>query len=305
MLEEKEMHNHIHQHNSNNRRIFFAIILNFLICIVEIIGGILAGSLSLIADAFHNFSDGMAIFISYLARKIGMRSPDLKMTFGYKRAEILAALFNSSVIIVIAFFLFRESYFRLMSPQQISISLMIGVGFFGLIADLICVFLLHPESQHSLNIRSAYLHLLSDTLSSLTIVIAGILIYFYKIYYIDAILTVIIGSYILWQGYQVLKQSVMILMERVPIEIDINKIKNEIELIPNVNNLHHIHIWQINEDKILFEGHIKLKEDMKISEAEKIRERINNTLEKEFNILHPMIQLEFSYCNSEECLEES
>jgi len=299
------MHNHIHQHSTNNKRIIAAIILNFLICIVEIIGGILAGSLALIADAFHNFSDGMAIFISYLARKIGMRSPDSKMTFGYKRAEILAALFNSSVIIVIAFFLFRESYFRLLNPQQISVSLMIGVGFFGFIADLICVFLLHPESQYSLNIRSAYLHLLSDTLSSLAIVIAGIFIYFYKFYYIDAILTVIIASYILWQGYQVLKQSFMILMERVPVEIDINKIKNEIELIQEVKNLHHIHIWQINEDKILFEGHIKLKEDMKISEAEKIREKINNILEKEFNILHPMIQLEFSYCNSEECPKES
>jgi len=150
-----------------------------MISLVEIIGGLLSGSLSLLADALHNFSDGMAILISYIARKIGQRSPDLKMTFGYKRAEILAALLNSSVIIVISFFLFREAYLRFINPMEITTHLMIGVGTFGFIADLVSVYLLHSETHHSLNIRSAYLHLMGDTLSSVAVIIGGIIIYFY------------------------------------------------------------------------------------------------------------------------------
>jgi len=300
------MHEHLSQHtqhNKSNKRILIAVILNFMICLVEVVGGLLSGSLALLADALHNFSDGMAILISYLARKIGLRSPDLKMTFGYKRAEILAALLNSSVIIIIAFFLFREAYFRFRDPQEITIPVMIAVGGFGLIADLVSVYLLHPETHQSLNIRSAYLHLLSDTLSSAAVIIGGIIIYFYRFYLIDPILTIIIAIVILIQGYQVLKQSTLILMERVPANINIKDIKKKIDLIPQVNSLHHIHVWQIDENKILFESHITLNQDIKVSEADKIRQLVEEILEHDFHIFHPHIQLEFSYCNSRECEE--
>ncbi len=295
------MDNHVSQHNKSNQRIVIAIVLNFMICLVEITGGILSGSLALLADALHNFSDGMAILVSFLARKIGMRSPDLKMTFGYKRAEILAALLNSSVVIVIAFFLFREAYFRFRDPVEITTLLMIGVGVFGFIADLVSVYLLHPEIHQSLNIRSAYLHLLGDTLSSVAVIIGGIVIYFYRFYLIDPILTIIIAIFILIQGYQILKQSLLILMERVPAKINIEEIKKKVELIPQVNNIHHIHVWQIDEKKVLFESHITLKQDIKVSEADKIRRQIEEILENYFHISHPTIQLEFSYCNSQEC----
>ncbi len=299
------MHQHDSSHNKSNRRIVFTVILNFMICLVEVIGGLLSGSLALLADALHNFSDGMAIFISYLARKIGLRSPDPKMTFGYKRAEILAALFNSSVIIVIAFFLFREAYVRFRDPREITIPLMIGVGGFGLIADLISVYLLFPETHQSLNIRSAYLHLLSDTLSSVAVILGGIIIYFYRFYLIDSILTVMIAIIILIQGYQVLKQSTLILMERVPADIKIDDIKKKIELIPQINNVHHTHIWQIDEKRVLFESHITLNKDMRISEADKVRQQVEKILEDEFHIFHPHLQVEFSYCNSQECEERN
>ena len=264
-------------------------------------GGLLSGSLSLLADALHNFSDGMAIFISYLARKIGSRSPDSRMTFGYKRAEILAALLNSSVIMVIAFFLFRETYFRFQEPREITLSIMIGVGGFGLIADLLSMFLLHPETHENLNIRSAYLHLLGDTLSSVAVIIGGIIIYFYRFYLIDPLLTIMIALFILIQGYQVLKQSTLILMERVPADINIENIKKKIESIPQVNDVHHIHVWQIDEKKVLFEGHIILNQDMKVSQAEKIRQPVEQILEDDFHIFHPTIQLEFGYCNQKDC----
>jgi cobalt-zinc-cadmium efflux system protein len=296
------MDDHVSHQSTSNKRIVITIILNFMICLVEIVGGILSGSLSLLADALHNFSDGMAILVSYLARKIGMRSPDLKMTFGYKRAEILAALLNSSVIIIIAFFLFREAYFRFMNPMEITTHLMIGVGTFGFIADLVSVYLLHAETHHSLNIRSAYLHLMGDTLSSVAVIIGGIIIYFYDFYLIDPGLSIIIALFIMVQGYQILKQSVLILMERVPVKINIEEIKKKIELIPQVNNLHHIHIWQIDEKRVLFESHITLNRDMKISEAENIRRQIEEILEHDFHIYHPHLQLEFGYCgNQRDC----
>jgi len=276
-----------------------------MISLVEIIGGLLSGSLSLLADALHNFSDGMAILISYIARKIGQRSPDLKMTFGYKRAEILAALLNSSVIIVISFFLFREAYLRFINPMEITTHLMIGVGTFGFIADLVSVYLLHSETHHSLNIRSAYLHLMGDTLSSVAVIIGGIIIYFYDFYLIDPLLSIIIAIFILFQGYRILKQSVLILMERVPAKINIEEIKEKIELIPQIHNLHHIHIWQIDENRILFEGHITLNQDLKLSEADNIRKQVEEILENEFHIHHPHLQLEFSYCNNQECIDNS
>lgn len=297
-------HSHLHQHiksDQSNKRIIIAIILNFLICLSEIIGGLLSGSLSLLADAFHNFSDGMAILISFLARIIGMRSPDSRMTFGYKRAEILAALLNSSVIIVISFYLFREAYLRFKEPQKITVPLMLIVAVFGLIADLICVYLLYPETHQSLNMRSAYLHLLSDTLSSVGVVLAGIVIYFYPVYFLDPLLTVVIAIFILVQGYQVLKQSTLILMERVPAEVDIEEIKKKIEIIPGINSLHHIHIWQIDEQKYLFESHITLKQDMLISEADEIRKRVEKILADDYQIFHSHLQLEYSYCNNQEC----
>ena len=298
------MHEHIHRPNKNNKsnkRIVGAIILNFMICLAEVIGGLLSGSLALIADALHNFSDGMAILISYLARKIGMRAPDSKMTFGYKRAEILAALLNSSVIIVISFSLFKEAYLRFKNPQDITISLMLVVGAFGFFADLVSVYLLHPETHQNLNMRSAYLHLLGDTLSSVGVIVAGIIIYFYRFYFIDSLLTVIIGLFILIQGYQVLKQSTLILMERVPVQIDIEEIKKKIESIPQVNSLHHTHVWQIDEQKYLFESHITLKQDMKVSEADQIRKKVEEILASDFHISHPHLQLEFSYCNNQKC----
>ncbi len=299
------MHQHDSSHNKSNRRIVLTVILNFMICLVEVIGGLFSGSLALLADALHNFSDGMAIFISYLARKIGLRSPDPKMTFGYKRAEILAALFNSSVILVIAFFLFREAYFRFRDPREITIPLMIGVGGFGFIADLISVYLLFPETHQSLNIRSAYLHLLSDTLSSVAVILGGMIIYFYRFYLIDSILTVMIAIVILIQGYQILKQSTLILMERVPADIKIDDIKKKIELIPQINNVHHTHIWQIDEKRVLFESHITLNKDMRISEADKVRQQVEKILENDFHIFHPHLQVEFSYCNSLECEERN
>ena len=295
-------HPHYHkQNNQSTKRIVGTIILKLFICLVEVIGGLLSGSLSLLADAMHNFTDGVAVLISFLARKIGQRSPDEKMTFGYKRVEILAALLNSTMIIVISFSLFKEAYLRFQTPQNILVPSMLAVGIFGFIADLVSVYLLHHESHQDMNMRAAYLHLLGDALSSVGIIIAGIIIYFSNFNIVDPILTVFIALFILIQGYQILKQSTFILMERIPAHLNIEEITKKIETIPEISSLHHVHIWQIDEKRFLFEGHITLNRDMKVSEADVIRKKVEEILAGDFNIHHPHLQLEFSYCNSQKC----
>jgi len=276
-------HNHTHNHFKEENLIII-MVLNFIITLIEVMGGLLSGSLSLLSDALHNFSDGISVIISFIALRLSKRENTLKNTFGYKRAEILAALFNSSFLIIISFFLFKEAYLRIQHPQNIDSKIMISVALVGLAANTISVFLLKPGSKDNINIRSAYIHLFSDSLSSLGVIIGGILIYYFNITMVDPILTFVIGAYVLKEGFDILKQSVNILMEKTPAHIDILKIKEIIEKIPEVDNLHHVHIWQINEKQFLFEGHIDIKRDIYLSKAEK-SSKSNQLIMKNSNAL--------------------
>ncbi|MCX7995691.1 MAG: cation diffusion facilitator family transporter [candidate division WOR-3 bacterium] len=296
------MNNH-HHHAINTRNIVFVIFLNFFITIAEIIGGLLSNSLSLISDALHNFSDGIAILISYLALRLGQRQSTVQKTFGYKRAEILAALFNASVLIIIIFFLFKEAITRLFSPHPINSNLMMIVAMIGLVANLIGVFLLKEDAGHNLNIKSAYLHLVADSLSSIAVVIGSMLIKFFNIYIIDPVLTIIIGIYILRESYLIVRDTVNILMQSTPEGIDIMAIKCAIESIPEVHNLHHVHIWQMTDKDIHFEGHIDVCEDYKTSEVAVIIKKVEDLLAEKFGINHTTIQVEFGTCSEKEIIK--
>jgi cobalt-zinc-cadmium efflux system protein len=242
---------HHHNHGEiKGKNLIITMILNFAITIAEIIGGLYAGSLSLISDALHNLSDGVAVIITYISLKLSRRENTAKMTFGYKRAEIFAALFNSSLLIIISVFLFKEAYLKFIHPEPIKGSVMIAVALIGLLANTLSVLLLRENSRDSVNIKSAYLHLLSDALSSIGVVIGGIMIYFYNITWIDPLLTVIIGIYVLKESLGILFDTIKILMQTAPEHIDIFKIKEEIEKIDVVENIHHLHIWQVNEHDI-------------------------------------------------------
>jgi len=293
---------HIH-HYFKEKNLIIIIVLNFIITLVEVIGGLLSGSLSLLSDALHNLSDGVSVIVSYIALRLSKRENTLKNTFGYKRAEILAALFNSSFLIIISFFLFKEAYLRIQHPQNIESKIMITVAVVGFVANTISVFLLKPGSKDNMNIRSSYVHLFSDSLSSLSVIIGGILIYYFNITIIDPILTFIIGAYVLKEGFEILKKSTDILMEKTPIQINILKIKEVIEKIPEVDNLHHVHIWQINDKEFLFEGHIDVKQDINLSKVEEIRSNINSILSNEFGINHTTIQIEYNCCKDKEIIK--
>lgn len=294
--------NHMN-HHFREENLIITMVLNFIITLVEVIGGLLSGSLSLLSDALHNFSDGISVMVSFIALKLSKRENTLRNTFGYKRAEILAALFNSSFLIIIYFFLFKEAYLRIQHPQNIESKIMVTVALVGLIANTISVFLLKSGSKDNMNIKSAYIHLFSDSLSSVAVIIGGIFIYYFNLTIVDPILTFIIGAYVLKEGFEILKKSASILMEKTPVQINILKIKEVVEKIPEVDNLHHVHIWQVNDKEFLFEGHIDVKENINLSKAEELRSNISSILFNEFGINHTTIQIEYNTCKDKEIIK--
>lgn len=293
--EHSHSHGHHHGEHSHNN-LLWATLLNFIITIAEVIGGILSNSLALLGDALHNFSDAVAVFIAYLANKISRRKSTPTKTFGYKRIEILAALFNAVVLMVICIFLFVEAIKRFSQPQEIKGVLMFVVASIGLAANLIGMLLLHKDANYNLNIKAAYLHLLGDTLSSVLVIISGIFIIYFKWYWIDPLITIAIGLYILKETFQILKETINILMQFAPDDIDIFEIQKELEAIPQVQNVHHVHVWRLNDNQIHFECHIDLENDLLQSESDSIQQKVKNLLSNKFRITHSTIQFEFN-CN--------
>ena len=294
-------HSHHHHKETSTVRLVITIILNFVITITEIVGGIISGSLSLISDALHNFSDGIAVIISYIALRYNRKPKDYQFTFGYKRAEILAAVFNSAVLIGISIYLFIEAYERFTNPQPIKGGLMIVVASIGLAANIIGTLLLRSGAKSNMNIRSAYLHLFSDAVSSLGVIIGGIFIYFYEVYWIDPVLTVLISVYIIKESYVIVRDSVQVLMMAAPQNISIENLENEIIKIKEVQNIHHVHLWSINDRDNYFEAHIEV-ENILVSETENIIEKIENLLKDKFKINHVTIQVECGRCNKKELI---
>jgi cobalt-zinc-cadmium efflux system protein len=300
-MKEEHKHNYlVNIEDNNSRKLIVVIVLNFIITIAEVIGGILSNSLALISDSLHNLSDVSAILLSYIAIKISKKAHTLKRTFGYRRIQIIVALFNASVIILVSLFLFKEAYERFINPLPIIGVIMLVVALIGLIANAISVFLLKKGTKDNINIKSAYLHLLIDTLSSIAVVIGGILIFFYNIYWIDPLLTAIIGIYVIREGYSIIKEAYNILMQSTPANIDLIDIKSNLEGIEQVSNLHHVHVWQLDEKNIFFEGHIDLVENFTIKEIEKIQKKIKDILFSKYGINHVTIQAEFDSCHKKE-----
>ncbi|MDI9604405.1 MAG: cation diffusion facilitator family transporter [Bacteroidota bacterium] len=292
-------HHHHHQSHTENlrgKKLLWVTLLNFSISVVQVVGGIVSNSLSLISDAIHNLGDTSAIFIAFVAGKHAAKKPDDQKTFGYKRAEILAALFNGVVLIAICIFLFVEAYKRFINPQPIKGGVMLTVAVFGLLANLISVLMLQKEKSRNLNVRAAYLHLLGDTLSSVAVIAGGIAIIVWDVYWIDPLVTVAVGVYITYHTWGVVRQTVDILMQATPRHIDIQKIKQEVETLPQVDNLHHLHVWQMDDEQVHLEAHLNISRDLPLSEAQTVRHDVENLLKDKFGIGHITLQIEYKGC---------
>ncbi len=210
-----EHHHHGHPHhdtaNMSSKKLLWVTLLNLSITLVQIIGGVISNSLALLSDAVHNLGDSSAIFIAFLAGKKSQKSPDKQHTFGYKRIEILAALFNSVILIAICIYLFFEAYERWIEPEPIKGLVMLIVASFGLLANLISVIVLNKDKEKNLNVKAAYLHLMGDTLSSVAVILGGVAIWIWKIYWLDPFITVLVGIYIIYHAWSVVRQTVDIL----------------------------------------------------------------------------------------------
>ena len=295
------MGHHHHDHaaeTTSGRRLFITMMLNFLITAAEIAGGVMSGSLSLLSDALHNFSDGLAIIISYIALRLKKKPKSPQYTFGLKRAEILAATINSAVLIAISLFLFAEVYHRFSEPHAIAGGLMMTVAGIGLAANVIGTLLLKKGAAGSLNIRSAYLHLLSDAVSSVAVILGGAAIYYWDIYWIDPVLTVLISLYILKESFGILRESVNVIMMGSPENVDLREIKKTVEAVDGVNNLHHVHLWRLNEHDIFMEGHVDVR-DMPVSSASLILRELEKELHERFQISHLTLQFECNHCSAQ------
>ncbi len=296
-------HSHAHRHHghtdgaTSTTRLFVTMTLNFLITVVEVIGGLVSGSLSLLSDALHNFSDGISIIISYIAIRLGRQPKSPKYTFGLKRAEILAAAVNAAALIIICFYLFKEAYERLTTPQEIAGGTMIMVASIGLIANVIGTLLLKKGSRDNINIRSAYLHLLGDAISSVAVILGGISIYFFQVYWVDPVLTVLISLYILIKSFEIVKEAINVLMMGTPESVSIENIQKEIEGLANIKNIHHVHIWRLGEKDIYFEAHVDV-EDMQVSETDQLSVIIEERLKRNHGVTHITLQFEADKCES-------
>lgn len=297
----KHDHPHSHHHISG-KNLLLSSVLNLVITVVEITGGLVSNSLALISDALHNLGDTSAVIIAWMANRVSRKDYSDRKTFGYKRIEILAALFNSTVLIVITVYLFIEASARLFHPEAIRGKVMLWVAVAGLIANLVSVMILKRDSGKNINVRAAYLHLIGDTISSAAVIAGALFIFLWDVYWIDPVITFAVGIYILKETIVVLKQALGILMQGTPEDMDLTEIKKALEGLPDIDNIHHVHAWNLNDNEIHFECHVDLKDDIRISQTEKIKNEIHEILLNKFNVTHVTIQYEFNCCDDKEMI---
>lgn len=283
-------HHHIDP-QAGDRRVFAAIAVNLALTVAQIVGGLLSGSLALIADAMHNFSDAIALIIAFGARKIARRPRDAEMTFGYGRVEVVAALINYTTLIVIGLYLLYEAAMRFADPQPVDGWLIVIIAGLALIVDAVTAALTYAMSKSSVNIRAAFLHNVADALGSIAVIVAGTLILLYDWRLIDPVVTVMIAGYILWQSFREIGPVIRILMLGSPPEIETGAVLNAMRGIDGVAGIHHAHFWQMDEHRAALDAHVVIAEG-RWSDADAVKARIRAVLADRFDITHTTLELE-------------
>jgi cobalt-zinc-cadmium efflux system protein len=287
-------HVHIHKHEVEGKNLFYSILLNLLITIAQLIGGVISGSLALISDALHNFSDVLTLGFSLFANKLSRRKASINQTFGYKRAELIAAFINAITLVIVALFLTYGAIERLFNIHPIKSGLVIWLALLGIVVNGFSVLLLQKDAEHNLNMKSAYLHLLTDMMASVAVLIGGLLIKFFNWYWVDSVLTIFIAIYLIYVGVDLIISATKMLMLFTPDHIDIKEIVREVHKVPGVSKLHHIHVWHLNDEELHLEAHLDCSEDLKMSEFNELLHEVEHVLFDKFQINHINIQPEFN-----------
>ncbi len=287
-------HVHIHKHEVEGKNLFYSILLNLIITIAQLIGGVISGSLALISDALHNFSDVLTLGFSLFANKLSRRKASINQTFGYKRAELIAAFINAITLVIVALFLTYGAIERLFNIHPIKSGLVIWLALLGIVVNGFSVLLLQKDAEHNLNMKSAYLHLLTDMMASVAVLIGGLLIKFFNWYWVDSVLTIFIAIYLIYVGVDLIISATKMLMLFTPDHIDIKEIVREVHKVPGVSKLHHIHVWHLNDEELHLEAHLDCSEDLKMSEFNELLHEVEHVLFDKFQINHINIQPEFN-----------
>lgn len=287
-------HDHGHAHidpQSGDRRVSIAIWANGLLTVAQIVGGILSGSLALIADALHNFSDMASLVIAFFARKIARRPADKRMTFGYGRVEIVAALINYTTLILIGFYLIYEGGMRMIDPPEVQGWTVVILGGVALVVDTLTALLTYSMQKGSVNIRALFLHNLSDALASVAVIIGGSLILLYNMRWVDPAITIGIALYILYLAFTEIGGPIRTLMLGSPPDIDNETVVQAMRGVDGVADVHHVHLWQMQEHEAALDSHVVLTADG-WGQIEKIKAAIKDRLKDDFSIGHSSLEFE-------------
>ncbi len=293
-------HQHDHQQNKETswgRRLVASMVMNLLIPAVQIYGGILSGSMALISDALHNLSDFISLVINYAALIIGKRGPTLKHTFGFKRVEIFATLISVALLYGAAFYIAVEAWQRFREPQPIDGGLVIGIALLGFVGNILSASLLHAGSKVNLNMKSAFLHMLADAATSLGVVALGILWMFKPWYWLDPVFSWLIVIMILYSGWGLIRDSVLILMNATPPGIDLEEIQKALEALDGITDIHDLHVWNPSSESIALAVHITVPDQM-LGGVDELAHQVRTVLTDRFKIDHPTLQFESNSCNN-------
>ena len=282
-------HHHHHADLDGDRRVAWAVAVNLVLTLAQIVAGVISGSLALIADAIHNMSDALSLVIALAARRIGRRPADASMTFGYGRAEVVAALINYVTLVTIALYLAAEGIGRLVNPAEVEGWIVVIVAAIALVVDTVTALLVFRMSKDSVNMRAAFLHNLADAMGSVAVIVAGTLILLYDWRLIDPIVTLMISAYILWHSAQGLRPVIRILMLGAPDGIDLSDLIAAMEATPGVANAHHVHLWHMQEQEAALEAHIALARG---ASPETVKSDLKSLLQVRFGIAHSVLELE-------------
>ena len=286
---------HTHGAGISSNKMWLATSITFTFCLGEALIGYKSNSLALMADAGHNFADALALALSAFALWIATKPADNKRTFGYHRVGILAALVNAVGLVLMAAFIFWEAIQRLQAPEHVQSGPMIWVALLAIILNSGIAWWLSSAAKDDLNIRSAYLHMLGDAAASLGVVIAGIIIAFTSLYIADPIVSIIFALLVLWSSWSIVTESIQMLLEGIPVGMELNKVESAIRHVEGVLNMHDLHVWTVSSGIIACTCHILVAEQ-NVSDGQKIHKNVANMLEHDFKISHSTIQIEVTDC---------
>jgi cobalt-zinc-cadmium efflux system protein len=294
MAKERRINNQ-HEDLASYRRLKITLATVFSVMVAEVIGGILSGSLALLGDAGHMFVDVLALGLSLFAMTVSRRPATATKTFGYHRVEIIAALSNGTILILVSVYIFYEAYRRLLEPPVVKTPLMLAIAAIGLFANLGGVILLKRVSHQNLNVKAAFWHIIGDTISSVGVIIAGLVILLTRWYIADTIAALVIGVIILWGAGKIVTEAANILLEAVPKHVATASVIDAIKGVPGVNEAHDVHIWTITSNIYALSAHLVIDDQM-VSQSIEIVRTVRRELAQRFNISHTTLQLECESC---------